>query len=47
MLTDAGRVSAILDAPWLLAPAAAIVTTEFGVRLLIADIGRFGVVSPS
>ena len=47
MLTDAGRVSAIVDAPWLLAPAAAIVVTVFGVRLLIADVGRVGVVSPS
>jgi peptide/nickel transport system permease protein len=47
MLMDAGRVSAIVEAAWLLAPAAAIVVTVFGVRLLIADVGRPEVVSPS
>jgi peptide/nickel transport system permease protein len=36
MLRDAGSVSAIVDAPWLLAPAAAIVLAVFGARLLLA-----------
>jgi peptide/nickel transport system permease protein len=34
MLQDAGRVSAMLDAPWLLAPAAAIVITVLAVHLV-------------
>lgn len=46
MLQDAARVSAMLQAPWLLAPAAAIVATVLAVRMLIADIGRSGAISP-
>lgn len=37
MLRDAGSVSAIVDAPWLLAPAGAIVLAVLGARLLLAD----------
>lgn len=37
MLRDAGSVSAIVDAPWLLAPAVAIVTAVLGARLLLAE----------
>ena len=35
MLRDAGRVSAITEAPWLLAPAAAIVVTVAGVHMAV------------
>lgn len=37
MLQDAARLSAMTDAPWLLAPAAAIVTTVVAVHLLAGD----------
>jgi peptide/nickel transport system permease protein len=46
MLQDAARVSAMLEAPWLLAPAGAIVVTVLAVRLLIADVGRAEAISP-
>lgn len=46
MLQDAARVSAMLQAPWLLAPAGAIVATVLAVRMLIADVGRPGAISP-
>jgi peptide/nickel transport system permease protein len=36
MLQDAGNIGALANAPWLLAPAAAIVTVVFAVNLLIA-----------
>jgi ABC-type dipeptide/oligopeptide/nickel transport system permease subunit len=35
MLRDAAGASAITGAPWLLAPAAAIVVTVIGVQLVI------------
>ncbi len=41
MLQDAGRVSAMTEAPWLLAPAAAIVLTVLSTRLLTAGPGAF------
>jgi hypothetical protein len=34
MLQDAGRVQAMIEAPWLLAPAAAIVITVLAVHLV-------------
>ena len=37
MLRDAARVSAMTEAPWLLAPAVAIVLTVVAVRMLIGD----------
>jgi peptide/nickel transport system permease protein len=37
MLKDAGSASAIVDAPWLLAPAVAIVLAVLGARLLLVD----------
>jgi len=37
MLQDAGRVSAMTEAPWLLSPAAAIVLTVLATHLLAAD----------
>jgi peptide/nickel transport system permease protein len=40
MLKDARSVSAVVDAPWLLAPAVAIVLAVLGARLLLADEGR-------
>lgn len=36
MLKDAGRISAITEAPWLLAPAGAIVLTVIGIHLAVA-----------
>ena len=35
MLQDAGRVSAITEAPWMLAPAVAIVTTVLAMHLVV------------
>ena len=37
MLQDASRVSAMAEAPWLLAPAAAIVLTVVATRLLVTE----------
>lgn len=37
MLQDAGRVSAITEAPWILAPAAAIVAAVLGLHLATAN----------
>lgn len=37
MLQDAARLSAMTDAPWLLAPAAAIVVTVVAARMLAGD----------
>jgi peptide/nickel transport system permease protein len=39
MLKDAGGISAMTEAPWLLAPAVAIVITVLGVHLLTAEEG--------
>jgi peptide/nickel transport system permease protein len=39
MLQDAGNIGALANAPWLLAPAAAIVTVVLAVNLLIAAAG--------
>jgi peptide/nickel transport system permease protein len=39
MLQDAARLSAMTEAPWLLAPAAAIVLTVVATRMLIGDGG--------
>lgn len=36
MLQDAGRISAMTEAPWLLAPAGALVLTVLGVHLALA-----------
>lgn len=41
MLQDAGRVSAITEAPWMLAPAAAIVTTVLAMHLVTANGAHF------
>jgi peptide/nickel transport system permease protein len=40
MLQDAGRVSAITEAPWLLAPAAAIVLTVLASQMLTSGTGE-------
>ena len=40
MLQDAGRVSAITEAPWLLAPAAAIVLAVLAMHLLTAEVAE-------
>jgi peptide/nickel transport system permease protein len=45
MLQDAGSVSAIVGAPWLLAPAVAIVLAVLGARLLLADEHQSEVIS--
>jgi peptide/nickel transport system permease protein len=37
MLQDAGRVSTITEAPWMLAPAAAIATAVFSMHLVFSD----------
>ena len=46
MLQEASRVSAMLEAPWLLAPAGAIVVTVLAVRILIDGMGRGEAISP-
>jgi hypothetical protein len=38
MLREAAGVGAMVDAPWLLAPAAAIVITVFGVHLTALEL---------
>lgn len=47
MLKDARSVSAVVDAPWLLAPAVAIVLAVLGARLLMVDEHRSEAVSLS
>ena len=37
MLQDAGRIAAITEAPWMLAPAGAIVAAVLATHLLVAN----------